>query len=167
MSSSKGKRDDFRFVFSRALISGRWLREQSTQFCLQGEGGLVLPLFFPLTIKPLYGMLVEMGLYYGLCCLKEWRRLCLPDLQFLTSYCDFLHARGFCANLPAPLLDLRWYLGILIRGLDIYWGKIFNADRQICIINVPRCVIFFFAVLLQLYNQITRSEMSIKDKSRT
>ena len=40
--------------------------QQSIQSRLQGEGGLVLPLFLPLTIKPLYGMLVEMGLYRDL-----------------------------------------------------------------------------------------------------
>ena len=49
---------------SRTIVS--IIREQSIQFRLQGEGGLVLPFFLPLTIKPLYGMLVKMGLYRDL-----------------------------------------------------------------------------------------------------
>ena len=156
----------YQFVFSCAVISWQWLREQSIRFCLQGEGGLVLPLFLPLTFKPLYEMLVEIGLYRDLWHFKVWHWLCLPDLQFRTSYCDFLHARWFCANLPALLLDLRWYLGFLIRGLEIHWGKIFNVDWQTRTIDVSRCVTFIFTALLQLYGQITRSEMSFKDKSR-
>ena len=38
--------------------------------------------------------------------LKEWCRLCLPNLQFRTLYCDFLHVWRFWANLPVPLLAL-------------------------------------------------------------
>ena len=122
---------------------------------------------FPfLTIKLLYGMLVEMGLYCDLRHLKVWCLLCLPDLQFCTLYCDSLHAQRFCADLPAWLFDLRWFLGFLIWGLEFHWGNIFNVDRQTRTIDVPRCVILFFAVLLQLYDQITRTETSLKDKSR-
>ena len=109
LSSSKCKRDNINFIYPRTVISWRWFREQSIRFCLQGEGVLVLPLFLLLTIIPLYGMLVELGLYRDPRHLNVWRRLCLPDLQFCTLYPDFIHARRFCANLPAPLLDLLWF----------------------------------------------------------
>ena len=165
LSLSKGKRGDFNFVISRTVLSWRWLIEWSILFCLQGEVVLELFPFLPLTIKPLYGMLIEMNLYCNPRHLKLWRRLCLPDLQFPTSYCDFLHVRRFCANLPAPLLDLRWFLCFLIRVLENHWGNTFNVDRQTWTIDVPKNVIFFFVALLQLYNQITRSEMNLKDKS--
>ena len=157
LSSSKGKRDDFNFVSSRTIISWRWLREQSIQFCLWGERALVLPLFFPLTIKPLYVMLVEMGLYCDPRHLKVWRWLCLSDLQFRASYRDFLHAQRFSANFPAPLLGLWWFLNFLIWGLEIHWGNMFNVDQQDWTTDVPELKTFFFTALLQLHDQITRS----------
>ena len=56
LCTSKGKRDDFNFVFSRTVIYWLWLKEQNIWFPLQGEGVLISLLFFPLTFKPLYGM---------------------------------------------------------------------------------------------------------------
>ena len=53
LNSSKGKRDDFNYIYPRTIISWKWLREQSIRFCLRGEEALVLSLFIPLTIKPL------------------------------------------------------------------------------------------------------------------
>ena len=141
------------------------MRERRIQFCLQGERTLVLPLFLPLTIKPLYGMLLEMGLYYDSRHLKVWRRLCVPDLQFRTLYPDFLHVWRFCVNLPAPLFDWQWFLGFLIWGLVIHWGNIFNIDWQAWTTDVLKHVFFFFTALLQLHDQINRSEMSFRDKS--
>ena len=154
------------FVFSRIIISWLWLMERSIRFRLQGEGVLVSPLFFPVTLKLLYGMLVEMGLYRGPRRLKVWRWLCLPDLQFSTSYCDFLHAQRFCANFPALLFDLRWFLDFLIWGSEIHWGIIFNVDWQTWTINVTKSVNSYFTSLLQFHNQIIRSEMSLNNKSR-
>ena len=164
LSFLKDKRDNFNFVYPRTVISWQWLRERSIRFCLQGKGALVLPLFLPLTIKPLYRMLVGMGLYCDPRHLKVWRRLCFLDLQFCTLYRDFLHARRFCANLPAMLLDLLWFLGFLIWGLEIHWGNIFNVDQLAWTTYVSIHVIFFFTALSQLHDQITRSEMSLKDK---
>ena len=126
----------------------------------------VLPLCLPLTIKSLYEMLVEKGLYRELWRVKVWRWLCFPDLQFHTLYCDFLHARRLCVNFPTQLLVLLWFLCFQIRGLEIYWGNTFNADWQTWITNVCKVVIFFFNTLLHFHDQIIRSKMSLKDKSR-
>ena len=152
LSSSKGKREDSNFVFSRTVISWRWLREQSIRFRLLGEEDLDLLLFLPLIIKPLYRILVEMGLFCDLRHLIVWRRLCLPDLQFCTSYYGFLYAQRLCVNLPAPLLYLRWIMVFLIEGLEIYWVNIFNVAWQTWTIDVPRCVMFFFIALSRLYD---------------
>ena len=114
------------------------------------------------TLKPKYEMLVDVSLYLELRSLKVWRWLCLPSLQFRTLYCDFLHARRFYANLPAPLLALLWFLCFRMRGLDIQWGNIFNAVHQTWIIDVRKLVIFFFNTLLHFHDQTTRSGMSLK-----
>ena len=67
---SKGKRDGFNFVDPQRVTSWQRLRARRIRFCLQGEGALVLLLFLFITIIPLYGMLVEMGLYRELQRLK-------------------------------------------------------------------------------------------------
>ena len=69
-SSLKGKRDGFNFVDLRRVTSWQRLSARSIQFRLQGEGVLELLLFLPLTSKPLYEVLVKMGLYRELHCLK-------------------------------------------------------------------------------------------------
>lgn len=165
-SSSKGRRYGFNFVDPWRVTFWQRLGTQSTQFCLQGEGALVLLLFLPLTIKPLYGMFVEMGLYCELWCLKVWHRLFLQDLQISALYHDFLHAQRFYANLLEPLLALLCFLCFQIWGLEIHWGNIFNVDQQTQIITVRKLVIFFFNILLHFHDQITRSEMSLKDICR-
>ena len=111
-------------------------------------------------------MLVNEGLYCVLWRLKIWRWLCLPDLQLRTLYCDFLHAQRMCANLPALLLVLLWFLCLEIQGLEIHQGNTSNTDQQTWVTDVCKLAIFFSNALLHFPDQITRSEMSSKDKSR-
>ena len=79
----KCNREDLNFVDLRIISSWQWMVAWSIQVRLQGEGD-VYP-FLPLTFNPSYTMLEGVGLCRGLCCLKEWRRLYLPDLRFCTS----------------------------------------------------------------------------------
>ena len=117
-----------------------------------------------MTSNPSYVILEGMGLCCGLFCLKEWCQLCLPDFQFRKSYCEFLRLRRFSANRPAPLLAFWCLKDLLFQDFDIYWGIILIVDWKTWTIDKPRCVTFFFVTLLQLYDEITRSEMSCKNK---
>ena len=90
-------------------VASRWrLIAQIIRFCLQGDGSLVLLLFLPLTLKPIYDMLVVIVLYHDLQFMKVCRWLCFPDLQLHSLYHDFLLARRFWKNFPAPLLGVCW-----------------------------------------------------------
>ena len=111
-------------------------------------------------------MLVNEGLYCVLWRPKVWRQLYLLNLQLCTLYCNFLHVQRLCANLPAPLLVLLWFLCFWIQSLDFHWGNTFNIDQQAWITNVCKLVIFFFNPLLYFHDQITRSKRSLKNVSR-
>ena len=81
-NSLKCNRDGLNLVDRRIISSWQQMLARSIRVCLQGEGD-VYP-FLPLTFNPSYVMLDGFGLCRSLCCLKEWRWLCLPDLQFRT-----------------------------------------------------------------------------------
>ena len=58
------------------------------------------------------------------------------------------------------------FLCFRIQGLEIHQGTTSNADLQTLVIDVCKPLISFFNPLLHFHNQIARSEMSLKDKSR-
>ena len=159
--SSKGRKGGFIFVDPRRVASWQRLIAQIVWFCLWGKGISVLPLFLPLTFKPVYGMLVDVVLCYNLQCLKVCCQLCCPNLQLRTMNCDALHAQRFWENLPAPLLAFLWFFYFQIQGLEIKWGNILNAVPQTRFTDIHKLIILFFDILPHFHDQITRNEMSL------
>ena len=114
LNSSKGKKDNFNFVFLRTINILTMIKrtEYLILFTRRRSLGIIALLCF--NHQTIIRYVGRNGFELGYTILESVLSVVSSRFTVFTLYCDFLHTRRFCANLPAPLLDLPLFLGFLI-----------------------------------------------------